>query len=210
MCKWLEKGKKSYDLKEPDMYISPVVKPLLDYSKHELIDSEAFNIVQYLILPKLNQLHAMFPQIKNIELRVSITAGACLEILPIPFASNIYYLSGPALNLGILIDTMKKVVEIASYYGIKSEKPEGASYRSFTKELNDDTIFYEKMMAYQNQELEALIEKAKAEKAAKKKAEAEEKAKAEEQARINEVLLYGHTCLQALISSVQASGSGNG
>jgi len=197
---WLKKEVKQFDLKEPDMYISPVVKPLDQYSQQELIDSEANKIVLHLILPKLNQLHAMFPYTKDLELRVSIASGARLEILSVPFAINIYYLSDPVSNLGVFIDTMKKVVEIASYYGIHSEKPEGASYRSFTKELDDDTIFYEKMMAYKKQELEALMEKARAEKAAKEKAEAEE------QARINEVLLYGHNCLQALISSVQAAG----
>lgn len=207
---WSRKVKKQKELRQPDMYISPVVKPRENYSRQEIIDSDATKIIQSIILPKLNQLHAMFPQMKDIELRVSIAVGARLEVLPVPFASSIYYLSDSVENLGIFIDTLKKVVEITSYYGIHSEKPKGASYRSFTKELDDDTIFYEKMMAYKNQELDALMEKAKTEKTAKEKAEAEAKAKVEEQARINEVLLYGHNCLQVLISSVQASGTANG
>lgn len=197
---WFRKPQRKFELRQPDMYISPVVKPRDNYSMQEIIDSDARKIVQSIILPSLNKLHAIYPEAKNIEIQLRLSYGCCLEVIPVPYATEVHYVSPPALKIKLASGTLAKVAEIASYYGIHSEKPEGAGYRSFTKELDDDTIFYEKMMAYKNQELEALMEKARAEKAAKEKAEAEE------QARINKVLLYEHNCLQALIASVQAAG----
>lgn len=191
MCQWLEATKTNAVLRQPNMYISPVVKPLVEYSKDELINSEAIKIIQTIILPRLNQLHALFPEAEKLELRISLAKGACMEISTNPFMPELYLLSPPILSLNLFRKILDRVMEISPrYYSIQAEKPENASYRSFSKKADDDTLLAERILNLKNQDFQKMIEKAHAEKEAK-----------EEQLRINQVLAYNYNCFQALIES---------
>lgn len=205
------KADKKKELRQPDMYISPVIKVRpLKFSGKYTIEFEAIRIIEAIIEPMFAKIHAMFPYQEKVELHLSRLAGERIELKPNPFVKGIYFLSPHILKSGLFSSTLTYLFKIAPmYYGINVEKPKGADYWILTKTFEHDFLA-DQILNSPNQDLQKWIEKGKEKSEAKEKAEAEAKAKAEEQARINEVLLYGHNCLQALISSVQVVGAGNG
>lgn len=203
MTTWFSKSKKQNELKQPDTYISPVIKVRpLKFSGKYTIEFEAIRIIEGIINPMFAKVHAMFPYQDKVELHLSRLTGEQIELKPNPLVEGIYFISPRIKKSGLFSSTLNLLFDIAPiYYGINVERPKGADYWVLTKTFKNDFLANQ-ILDLPNQELQKWIQKGKEEADVAEKAKAE----AEEQARINEVLLYEHNCLQALISSVQAAG----
>lgn len=194
---WFGKQKKQYNLRQPDMYVSPVIKVKpLKFSGKYTIEFEAIRIIEAIIEPMFVKVHAMFPYQEKVELRLTRLAGERIELKPNPFVKGIYFLSPHIWKSGLFSSTLTHLFKIAPiYYGISVEKPKGADYWILTKTFENDFLANQ-ILDSPNQDLQKWIAKGK------------EKLEANQQ--ISEVLSRDFNCLQALISSVQSSGTATG